>query len=131
VAILIVLFYWKKNRKKIAPKVNTTNLNTAADSNSLFSEIEKALLGLIIENINKRNRLTSIDEVNYTLGISNKSINMQKRTRSDVISSINSKYQIYFKTEAPLILRQNSEIDQRVKEFYIESENINKIISLI
>ena len=131
ITILITLFYWKRKTKIIAPKSNTTTLNTATDTNSLFSEIEKGLLGLIINNINKQNRLTSIDEVNYTLGISNKSLNMQKRTRSDVISSINSKYQIYFKSELPLILRQNSDLDQRVKEFYIETENINKIINLI
>lgn len=124
------LYYYIRKRKKTVTNIEQVELKSAIGTNSLFTEIEKTLLDLIISNIKDSNQLTSIDEVNYILGISNKTINMQKRTRSDIISSINSKYQIYFKTDAPLILRQNSEIDQRVKEFYIEADNINKITSL-
>jgi hypothetical protein len=131
IILISTFFLFNKSKEKENVNIQNKELNPALASNSLFTEIEKTLLSLIISNIKENNRLTSIDEVNYILGISNKSINMQKRTRSDIISSINSKYQIYFKTDTPLILRQNSEMDQRVKEFYIEDGNINKISSLI
>ncbi len=129
--LIIAIFIWKRRNKKPSSNIPVNELKSPSEANSLFTEIEKTLLDLIILNIKENNRLTSIDEVNYVLGISNKSINMQKRTRSDIITSINSKFQIYFKTEMPLILRQNSELDQRIKEFYIETENVNLIIPLI
>ncbi|MBP6000026.1 MAG: hypothetical protein KA534_06170 [Sediminibacterium sp.] len=125
---LISYIYYKRKVKKIAPVENS--LKTSNESNNVFSEIEKSLINLIITNMN-HNRLTSIDEVNYALGISNKSVNMQKRTRSDVINSINSKYQLFFKKNTTLILRKNSEFDQRTKEFYVDLAEIDKINELL
>jgi hypothetical protein len=129
--LIIAILIWKRINIKPSTNIPVNELKSPSEANSLFTEIEKTLLDLIILNIKENNRLTSIDEVNYVLGISNKSINMQKRTRSDIITSINTKFQLYFKTEMPLILRQNSELDQRIKEFYIETENVNLIIPLI
>lgn len=134
ILICLGIIYWQKNRKnkKHLPRnlKNTALKGSPRDSNNLFSAIEKALINLLINNINN-GRLTSIEEVNYILGISSKSVNMQKRTRSDVINSINSKYQLSYKTDEPLILRKNSELDQRVKEFYLNQEHIDLIKKLL
>lgn len=134
-AIVIFLtfgyFIIRTRLKKSKSEKSEVPLKTPAPSNSIFTEIEKSLLRLLANNIRHQERLSSIDEVNYVLGISNKTLNMQKRTRSDVIGSINSKFQIYFKKDEQLILRRNSEFDQRVKEFYITTENISLLEKLI
>jgi hypothetical protein len=135
IAIIIFLIFGyfiirTRLKKSISEKLDVS-LKTPVPSNSVFTEIEKSLIRLLSHNIKQQERLSSIDEVNYVLGISNKTLNMQKRTRSDVIGSINSKFQIYFKKEEQLILRKNSEFDQRVKEFYITTENISLLEKLI
>lgn len=124
--IPIILGGFKKFRKRKSTSVPAATLKGSTESNGIFSEIEKLLISLLIKNF-KNGRLTSIDEVNYVLGISSKSVNMQKRTRSDVINSINTKFQIYLKTDTILIQRKNSEFDQRVKEFYINDIHIEQL----
>ncbi len=72
-----------------------------------------------------------MDEVNYILGITSKTINMQKRTRSIIIKTINAKFYDISPNAEELIKRNNSEEDARYKEFYIDDidlETINKYI---
>ncbi len=130
VLFVLIIYLFKKFIKK-KKNIQPLDFEKPVATSDIFTETEKSLLRLLIKNININNRLTTIDEVNYILGISNKSINMQKRTRSDVINSINSKYQIYFKIENQLILRKNSEFDQRVKEFYIDKLNTETLSNFI
>ena len=79
------------------------------------------LIRKILDNSIQLTRKTSVDEVNYVLGVANKTTDMQKRKRSNTIRSINEKYAIVTKQpEYQLIKRERNEQDARSNEFYIE-----------
>lgn len=72
----------------------------------------------------QRNSTTSTDEVNRILGVGNKSVDMQKRKRSDVIRAINEKYQLlYPEAQINLIERAKSDVDARLYEYTINSND--------
>lgn len=110
-----------------------TNLDSPHINEDLFTEIEKSLLNLLLINITSKNSKTSTDEVNRVLGVSKSSLNMQKRKRSDVIRSINSKFKLsHVSLTDNLIVRDKSIIDARLQEYFIEEscvETIKKIIN--
>lgn len=62
----------------------------------LLDECEKNLLGYIFNHY-KEEHLTSIDEINRVIGASQRSVEIQKRLRSDLIGSINSSLRIKWK----------------------------------
>jgi hypothetical protein len=117
---LIFLLKTKIKSKKSILDPNIENINN--DDFITFSIIEIDLIKLIVKNQNEHRRNTNIDEVNKILGISNKSIDVQKRKRSDTINSINSKYKLLSNNNVVLINRVKSETDRRVNEFYIIKE---------
>ncbi len=68
------------------------------------------------------------DEVNRILGVAQKSLDMQKRKRSDVIRSINAKYKlIQPMTTLPLVDRVKSDVDARLYEYYLLEDEIERI----
>ncbi|HJV19527.1 MAG TPA: LPXTG cell wall anchor domain-containing protein [Sediminibacterium sp.] len=131
-----------KKRPKVQPHLHHATsvvkpaggeLRSAYSKEDLFTAIESALIKLILLNTTTHQKLTSIDEMNRTLGIAHKSTDMQKRKRSDTINSINEKYMIATgNKEAELIKRVKSELDGRMHEFFIPQEEvavIKKILS--
>jgi hypothetical protein len=75
---------------------------------------------------------TGTDEVNRILGVSQKSLDMQKRKRSDVIRSINAKYKlIQPMTTMPLVDRVKSDLDARLYEYYLLQDEIEKIQTIL
>jgi hypothetical protein len=98
----------------------------------LLSDQEKAFMSYIFQN-SKDDRLTTIEELNKILGTFHKSIEIQKRVRSEMINNLNQKVSIITKLKRPIIDKQRSEFDKRSFEYYIQSENftlINDILSL-
>ena len=63
---------------------------------------------------------TSIEELNRLLGVSGKTVEIQKKQRSDVITSINRKYRFAFKTNELFINKKRLEPDKRTFEYYID-----------
>jgi hypothetical protein len=125
ILLLIALTYFLK--KKINPfKKLIVSTEKKKDKNP-FKSIEIALIKLIVENITHHNKFTSMDEVNYILGITSKTINMQKRTRSIIIKTINAKFYDISPNAEELIKRNNSEEDARYKEFYIDEIDLDII----
>lgn len=109
-----------------------SELKSAYSKENLFTAIEASLIKLILYNMNAHQQLTSIEEINRTLGIAHKSIDMQKRKRSDTIMSINEKYMLYTgRTGAELIKRVRSELDGRIHEFYIPQEELSHIQKIL
>jgi len=103
-----------------------------SNQKALFTSVELNLIQLMLTNYKEKRQYTGLDELNKVLGISIKTGNMQKRTRSDVISAINNKYKIAQNNpELILIDRVKSDSDKRIFEYFIretEVENIQKLI---
>lgn len=129
--ILLLLAFNYLRKKKLNPfKKSIVSAEKKKDKNP-FKSIEIALIKLIVENITHHNKFTSMDEVNYILGITSKTINMQKRTRSIIIKTINAKFYDISPNAEELIKRNNSEEDARYKEFYIDEIDLDAISKYI
>lgn len=93
-----------------------------------FDAVEKSLLSLLIEHHQKQQRKTTTQEVNRILGVANKTLDMQKRKRSDVIRAINRKYHLVHPERSPeLIVKMRSEMDGRLSEYHINASELDII----
>jgi hypothetical protein len=111
---------------------SSSELNSSYPKQQLFSPTESDLLRLIIRNAKEKNRYTNVDEINRVLGVGNKSMDMQKRKRSDVIKSINERFSLATNRHSiVLINRIKSELDGRLFEFYILEEELPTILKFI
>jgi hypothetical protein len=69
-------------------------------------------------------RLTTIEEINKVIGASQRSAEVQKRLRSDLIGSINDKLEIVSESKFNIIEKQRSEFDKRSFEYFIHPEQM-------
>jgi len=77
-------------------------------------------------------KTTSIDELNKILGVTQKSIEIQKKQRSDTIISINKKYSLIVGRHSYIIERKKNEFDKRSFDYFIDHtkiEAVNKILN--
>ncbi|NCW13607.1 MAG: hypothetical protein EBV82_10730, partial [Chitinophagia bacterium] len=84
--------------------------------------IEKSLLRLIYER-SLDDQMTQIPDINTALGTTNKNIEIQKRLRSDTISSINEKLSMRHKISSAVIQRKRTEFDARSFEYFINKKH--------
>ena len=87
----------------------------------LLNEREKLLLEFIYKH-SLDERLTTIEEINKVIGASQRSAEVQKRLRSDLIGSINDKLEIVSDSKFNVIEKQRSEFDKRSFEYFIHPE---------
>jgi hypothetical protein len=131
ILIVIPILFWvfrnklvqKKKTNDITPE-NEMKLTSPYKKNDLFDEVEKVVIKHIYNNAKNKGTRTSTDEVNRILGVGNKSVDMQKRKRSDIIKSINMKYQLIDSNKL-LIERVKSELDARLQEYYLTVDTLN------
>jgi len=133
----IGIIIWLLLRKyKVSFQLKTDSHNKTARTldrpinTKLFEEAELSLIKLIITNT-ESGRLTSIEEINKVLGITKRSPEIQKKQRSDVITSINQKYKFVYPDQSEIILKQRSEEDRRSFDYFIAFENLQSIQSLL
>lgn len=137
ISVTLAFLYWKKIRPQ--PMVAAINLpqsdtSTVAQPETeaekpvsfrstrildLLEEREKSLLQLLYKH-SADERLTTIEEINKVIGVANRSNEIQKRMRSDLIGSINQKLNIITKDKKPVIDKQRSEFDKRSFEYFIQ-----------
>ena len=86
-----------------------------------FSDSEWSVISLIYKN-SKDLKKTYIDEINQTLGLQNRSIEIQKAQRHKNFSSINKKFQELH--NRILISNEKLPMDKRSLLFFIEKENL-------
>ncbi|HVZ26619.1 MAG TPA: hypothetical protein VG842_11210, partial [Sediminibacterium sp.] len=67
---------------------------------TILEEREKFLLKTLLEN-SEKNKVTPIEEINQILGIGRRTIEVQKKQRSDTITSLNKNTQLYIETPIP------------------------------
>ena len=95
-----------------------------------LNETEKSLLNIIIEN-SKKKKMTSIAEINNTLGCANKSFEVQKRLRSDTINQINLKLSFNLSTNNKIIERRRTDFDARSFEYFIDYTYLTAVKDLL
>lgn len=131
VAFGIILYYFNKKRfpeLKISNIVDT--IESVPNDNNDFSNIEIQLINLIIECNSNSSQLT-MEKINNTLGISRKSVEVQKKVRGDTINRINHKFKVLFNSQAIFIERYRSENDRRSYDYVINNQNKNIYTKLI
>ena len=96
----------------------------------LLEERERNLLSFIFKQSSEE-RLTSIEEINKVIGAAQRSPEIQKRLRSDLIISINEKLSIITKSKRLVIEKQRSEFDKRSFEYFIQPEFMDLVKRII
>ena len=120
--------YWYLKRKLTKPYLS--QIKTTQPSKIHFSETESSLIKLLLDR-GRKGLTATIDEINYVLGTKDKNTGMQKKVRSDVINSINEKYN-YLKDESIFLIQSvRSETDKRYFEYLIQQEEASSISELI
>jgi hypothetical protein len=121
ILVLVILFYvYKKfNTKK---KEHKQVIETDISSNE-FNNIETALISALIKSA-ENNSFLNVNDINEILGIKKKSLEIQKRVRSETINNINHKFNIKFYQKATFIEREKSKDDKRFYNYIINLNNI-------
>ena len=96
----------------------------------LLEERERSLLEFLFHH-SADERLTSIDEINKVIGVQHRSVEIQKRMRSDMIGSINQKLQIITRDKKPVVDKQRSEFDKRSFEYFIHPTHMELVEKII
>jgi hypothetical protein len=96
----------------------------------LLEERERSLLEFFFKH-SADERLTSIDEINKVIGVQNRSVEIQKRMRSDLIGSINQKLNIITRDKKPVVDKQRSEFDKRSFEYFIQPSHMELVEKII
>ena len=115
IAIIIVSILYRYKKKK---KQDWVDLN----------EFEKELLKILT---NKKGRFIDIESLNYILGLSKKSPEIQKKNRSEFLNKLNQKLKEVFNTEDTVIIRVKDEEDKRVFVYQLNVAYFEKIEDLL
>lgn len=98
----------------------------------LFSPLEIDLIKQILQKSTKGDKTgCSSDDINHMLGLKKKSLEIQKKARTEAISRINQKYKSQFSTQEDLIVRIRTEEDRRFYRYIVNTENANKVFDLL
>ena len=108
-----IFFYNKRKKKK--------NLLALNEFESIF--INKLLI--------KQGHQIDIESLNYILGLSKKSIEIQKKNRSEFLNKLNQKLKEVFNTDDTVIIRVKDEEDKRVFLYQLNQAYFEKIEELL
>jgi hypothetical protein len=125
ILLIVILFLFRKNLKRTQFQNQTDKIEIQENSMD-FNAIETSLIDQIISRANK-NELFTVTELNNTLGINKKSLEIQKKVRTVTINRINHKFQVKYNKESVLIERIRSEDDRRYYLYTISRENAKLI----
>ena len=133
-SLITTMGYGMRN-KKINLKEEKSELDNQTTFRSskiieLLEERERNLLSFIFKQSSEE-RLTSIEEINKVIGAAQRSPEIQKRLRSDLIISINEKLSILTKSKKLVIEKQRSEFDKRSFEYFILPEYMELVKKII
>lgn len=116
--------YLKSKRKRKMNTIENKNFSQYIDTPDLSTDISKfndfeinIIQGIIQEKI------ITVEVLNHLLGLSKKSLEIQKKSRNDVIHRINHKFRVIFNSEVEFIERIRSEEDRRYFKYTINEAN--------
>ena len=122
------IIFFVRRRKKI----KTTKEDQVDETNGIgdFKSIELDLIEKIY-NRSLEGKSYSVEDINAALGLSKKSLEIQKKIRTETINRINHRFKIMLDTEDELIERIRLEEDRRYYKYIISEENGKKALGRI
>jgi hypothetical protein len=126
--IITITFFNRRFKNKV--QKNQLKILKTKSIGQAFIGVEASLIQLLLQAAAENSKV-EIYQINHVLGIKDKNIGLQKKVRSDVINTINEKYQLLNNNPRPLIVSVRKEDDKRFLEYFIaasEIKNIQKII---
>lgn len=105
-------------------------LPAETDPGSLLDERDRSLLRTLLD-CSLQGKTCSIDTINGLLGVTNKSLEIQKRQRSDSLNAINKKLSLLLGTDTEAIVRTRSTFDRRSFEYAVNTELLSSLKDLI
>lgn len=127
-AIGSIIFIQKRRKKKEELLAKDDNSIESSDAYS-FKSIELDLIEKIY-NRSLEGKSYSVEDINSALGLSKKSLEIQKKIRTETINRINHRFKIMFNTEDELIERIRLEEDRRFYKYIISEENGKKALGI-
>jgi len=127
--MLFIAFLYNKKAIKNSSSNNRVELNDIIElneknvSNNEFNNVEKEIINLIIDNSEKKSFI-SVEQLNDIMGLKKKSLEIQKRVRSESINRINHKFNIIYNQNSIFIERVKSKEDARYYNYMINVHNI-------
>ena len=121
------IIFFVRRRKKI----KTTKEDQEDETNGIgdFKSIELDLIEKIY-NRSLEGKSYSVEDINAALGLSKKSLEIQKKIRTETINRINHRFKIILDTEDELIERIRLEEDRRYYKYIISEENGKKALGI-
>lgn len=122
-----ILRFWKSRKGKPADESPEPPIETSSNLSlpELLTEKEFGLLQCLVNN-SLAGRLTTIDEINKILGLQSKSVEVQKKHRSDALISLNQKLGAWLATRDTVIGKKRSPVDRRSYEYFIQPELLER-----
>lgn len=127
----IALWAYKRHQKKRLSAADTWDYQMISqkDKNDLsFTNMEWTLVKAIREKSIQGSGLT-VEQINAELGLAKKSMEIQKKLRTDVLNSINHTFSVITGLEENLIERMRNEEDRRFFIYRISEEKWQLLIS--
>jgi LPXTG-motif cell wall-anchored protein len=121
------IIFFARRRKKIKPKKEDQDDETNGIGD--FKSIELDLIEKIY-NKSLEGKSYSVEDINAALGLSKKSLEIQKKIRTETINRINHRFKIICNTEDELIERIRLEEDRRYYKYIISEENGKKALRI-
>lgn len=126
IIVLIVGIAYFRKKKYGSIKESHEVLNEDGPSEINFSPLEQEMVFKMTENGSKA---LTVEEINMMLGLSKKTIEIQKKIRTETINKINHKFKIKFDSTNELIERVRMEDDRRYYSYRINEENRRTIVN--
>ena len=122
--VFIVILILKKTRLISLSRRNehSADMNDIDGENNKFNELEKSIIKLIIDKTANGSYYT-VDEINQSLGIKRKTIEIQKKIRTEFINRMNHKFNVNCEMQTIFIERIRSEEDRRFFNYIINKNN--------
>jgi hypothetical protein len=130
--ITIIFFITRYFKQKIQQRIVLSQLKhlKAKSVSQAFVGTEISLIEMLLQ-ASLANKKIEIHQINHVLGIKDKNMGLQKKVRSDVINSINDKYQIITNSPNPLIVSIRKEDDKRFLEYFVLPSEVREIQKII
>ena len=120
---LASFLYFKKRRTGTLYSIqNEVDNIDQVEREMAFNTIEEDLIGkMLIASRSKKQ--FSVDDINMVLGLGRKTLEIQKKGRTEAINRINHKFRVIYQVKVDLIERMRSEEDRRFYRYIISEEN--------
>ena len=115
VVLVLIAVIYSRRKSKEGKRIKIEQQFAMSDaSDAIFKPMELELIQKIYA-VSQLGKSYSVEDVNTALGLGKKSLEIQKKVRTDTLNRINHRYKMQFETQDDLIERVRSEEDRRYR----------------